>query len=166
MEELHFKSLFVQNLHPTTSHHLGVMACPETLTSRQLREMATRGFTKQKQTTPLELEGAPGTKPHESDTSASEPYQPPTERGKSLSNPNQGYSQKSWFDRKNQPRDGANRRFSDSYQTQRPFNQWKGSRSYRNREPDRREPRNCSFSERPHKTPMGMDGDSNVPVES
>lgn len=44
-EELHFKSLFVQNLHPTISHHLGVMACPETLTSRQRREMATKGFT-------------------------------------------------------------------------------------------------------------------------
>lgn len=27
-EDLNFKSLFVQNLHPTTSHHVGVAACP------------------------------------------------------------------------------------------------------------------------------------------
>ncbi|CAJ1066406.1 hypothetical protein NFI96_006847 [Xyrichtys novacula] len=49
-EDLNFKTLFVQNLHPTTSHHLGVLACPNTSTSRQLRELAVKGFAKQRQT--------------------------------------------------------------------------------------------------------------------
>lgn len=47
-EDLNFKSLFVQNLHHTTSHHLGVAACPRTLTSRALRDLALKGFAKQK----------------------------------------------------------------------------------------------------------------------
>uniref|UniRef100_A0A671Y0Q9 Uncharacterized protein n=1 Tax=Sparus aurata TaxID=8175 RepID=A0A671Y0Q9_SPAAU len=109
-EELHFKSLFVQNLHPTTSHHLGVMACPDTLNSRQLREMATKGFNKQKQalikstetnilsvsskTPPLELEGAPGAESREPATTSSKSYQPPTEREYTRSDSGQKYSQK------------------------------------------------------------------------
>ena len=49
MEEDHnFKTLFVENLHPHTSHHLGVSACPRTLSSSQLRELAAKGFAKQK----------------------------------------------------------------------------------------------------------------------
>ena len=48
-EDLHFKSLFVQNLHPSTSHYLGVSACPRSLSSRQLRELALRGFLKLQQ---------------------------------------------------------------------------------------------------------------------
>lgn len=83
-EELHFKSLFVQNLHSKTRHHLGVKACPETLTSRQLHKVATKGLTKQRQildkstetntlgvstkSPPLGLEGAPGVEPRKSTT--------------------------------------------------------------------------------------------------
>uniref|UniRef100_A0A3B1IH95 Uncharacterized protein n=1 Tax=Astyanax mexicanus TaxID=7994 RepID=A0A3B1IH95_ASTMX len=48
-EDENFKVLFVQNLHPSTSHHLGVSACPRTLTSRQLRDLALRGFAKVQQ---------------------------------------------------------------------------------------------------------------------
>uniref|UniRef100_A0A3B4XL16 Uncharacterized protein n=1 Tax=Seriola lalandi dorsalis TaxID=1841481 RepID=A0A3B4XL16_SERLL len=75
-EDLNFKTLFVQNLHPGTSCHLGVMANPYTSTIQQLRELATLGFAKQKQShskqsepnivltlnanaPPMELEGAP-----------------------------------------------------------------------------------------------------------
>lgn len=76
-EDLNFKSLFIQNLHPTTSHHLGVAACPRSSTN--LRELALKGFAKQKQTMTkhtepntilsldakdLELEGASGGNPH------------------------------------------------------------------------------------------------------
>uniref|UniRef100_A0A3B1KJ75 Retrotransposon gag domain-containing protein n=1 Tax=Astyanax mexicanus TaxID=7994 RepID=A0A3B1KJ75_ASTMX len=45
-EEEVFKTLFVRNLHPSTSHSFGVAACPHTLTSRQLRDLALRGFAK------------------------------------------------------------------------------------------------------------------------
>ncbi|XP_049324760.1 uncharacterized protein LOC125784857 [Astyanax mexicanus] len=45
-EEEVFKTLFVRNLHPSTSHFFGVAACPRTLTSRQLRDLALRGFAK------------------------------------------------------------------------------------------------------------------------
>ncbi|KAL6469078.1 hypothetical protein MHYP_G00226020 [Metynnis hypsauchen] len=45
-EDLHFKTLFVRNLHPTTSHYLGIAACPQTLSSRQLRDLALKGFAK------------------------------------------------------------------------------------------------------------------------
>lgn len=55
-EDQDFKALFVQNLHPTVSHHLGVAACPKTLTSRQLRELAVKGFAKQKQITAKKAE--------------------------------------------------------------------------------------------------------------
>ncbi|XP_036067098.1 uncharacterized protein LOC118598486 [Oryzias melastigma] len=75
-EDLNFKSLFLQNLHPGTSHHLGVFANPHTATINYLRELAALGFQKQKQSNPksseptvlvtataepssLELEGAP-----------------------------------------------------------------------------------------------------------
>uniref|UniRef100_A0A3B3C670 Uncharacterized protein n=1 Tax=Oryzias melastigma TaxID=30732 RepID=A0A3B3C670_ORYME len=75
-EDLNFKSLFLQNLHPGTSHHLGVFANPHTATINYLRELAALGFQKQKQFNPksseptvlvtataepssLELEGAP-----------------------------------------------------------------------------------------------------------
>uniref|UniRef100_A0A3B3C8D9 Uncharacterized protein n=1 Tax=Oryzias melastigma TaxID=30732 RepID=A0A3B3C8D9_ORYME len=75
-EDLNFKSLFLQNLHPGTSHHLGVFVNPHTATINYLRELAALGFQKQKQSNPksseptvlvtataepptLELEGAP-----------------------------------------------------------------------------------------------------------
>ncbi|KAL7882335.1 hypothetical protein AOLI_G00091840 [Acnodon oligacanthus] len=45
-EDLHFKTLFVHNLHPTTSNYLGITACPQTLSSRQLRDLALKGFAK------------------------------------------------------------------------------------------------------------------------
>ena len=48
-EDIHFKSLFIQNLHPVTSHHLGVMANPRTATILQLREWATLSFQKHRQ---------------------------------------------------------------------------------------------------------------------
>uniref|UniRef100_A0A671U1B6 Uncharacterized protein n=1 Tax=Sparus aurata TaxID=8175 RepID=A0A671U1B6_SPAAU len=163
-EELHFKSLFVQNLHPTTSHHLGVMACPDTLNSRQLREMATKGFNKQKQalikstetnilsvsskTPPLELEGAPGAESREPATAFSKSYQPPTEREYTRSDSGQKYSQKPRSANYDQSRGEFNYRSSDSHDTRRPFKQWKGHRSYNNRENDKRESRNYGFSEK------------------
>ncbi|KAI4878795.1 hypothetical protein NFI96_009236 [Prochilodus magdalenae] len=55
-EDLHFKSLFVQNLHPNTSHFLGVAACPRTLNSKQLHDLAIRGFAKYQQTTNKRVE--------------------------------------------------------------------------------------------------------------
>ena len=75
-EDINFKSLFVRNLHPTTSQPLGIGACPRTMSSSQLREMAMKGFTKNRQAphkqveaktvfdlgasgAVLELEGAP-----------------------------------------------------------------------------------------------------------
>uniref|UniRef100_A0A671WJS1 Uncharacterized protein n=1 Tax=Sparus aurata TaxID=8175 RepID=A0A671WJS1_SPAAU len=168
-EELHFKSLFVQNLHPSTSHHLGVMACPETLTSRQLREMATKGFNKQRQALvktpetnilsvsskgpPLELEGAPNAEPPESAATSSKFPKPPIDRGYSRSDSDQRHPQKPRFAGYDHPRGGSNYRFSDSRDTRRPFNQWKGNRSYNNREPDRREPRNYGFNETRHQNP-------------
>ncbi len=30
-EELNFKTLFLRNLHPGISHHLGILACPRTM---------------------------------------------------------------------------------------------------------------------------------------
>ena len=86
------------------------MACPETLSSQQLREMATKGFNKQKQalvkstetnilgvsskTPPLELEGAPGAESCEPATTSSKSYQPATEREYTRCDSGQKYSQK------------------------------------------------------------------------
>ncbi|XP_051965510.1 uncharacterized protein LOC127631438, partial [Xyrauchen texanus] len=47
-EDLNFKTLFLRNLHPTVSHHLGVLACPRSMTTQQLRDLAHKAFTKQK----------------------------------------------------------------------------------------------------------------------
>uniref|UniRef100_A0A672Z396 Uncharacterized protein n=1 Tax=Sphaeramia orbicularis TaxID=375764 RepID=A0A672Z396_9TELE len=47
-EDPSFKALFVENLHPNTSHQLGVAACPKTLNSSQLRDLAAKGFAKLK----------------------------------------------------------------------------------------------------------------------
>ena len=77
-EDINFKTLFIRNLHPATSQPLGIGACPRTMSSPQLREMAVKGFTKTRQAPPrqgeaktvfsvntssadLELEGAPRT---------------------------------------------------------------------------------------------------------
>uniref|UniRef100_A0A667WI55 Retrotransposon gag domain-containing protein n=1 Tax=Myripristis murdjan TaxID=586833 RepID=A0A667WI55_9TELE len=48
-EDANFKTLFLRNLHPTVNHFLGVMACPRTMTSLQLRDLALKAFNKQRQ---------------------------------------------------------------------------------------------------------------------
>lgn len=50
-EDFNFRTLFLRNLHPSVSHHLGVMACPHTMTTRQLRDLVHKAFGKQKATT-------------------------------------------------------------------------------------------------------------------
>ncbi|XP_048013183.1 uncharacterized protein LOC125246283 [Megalobrama amblycephala] len=47
-EELNFKTLFLRNLHPGVSHHLGVLACPRTMSAQQLRDLAHKAYCKQK----------------------------------------------------------------------------------------------------------------------
>uniref|UniRef100_A0A673M8X4 Uncharacterized protein n=1 Tax=Sinocyclocheilus rhinocerous TaxID=307959 RepID=A0A673M8X4_9TELE len=47
-EDVNFKSLFVRNLHPGVSHHLGVMACPRSMTIQQLRDLTQKAYNKQK----------------------------------------------------------------------------------------------------------------------
>ncbi len=41
-DELNFKTLFLRNLHPGISHHLGVLACPRTMNTQQLRDLETK----------------------------------------------------------------------------------------------------------------------------
>lgn len=66
-EDLGFKSLFVRNLHPTTSCHLAILADPRTNPIKRLRELARHSQIKQTEAIvlnietkhlPLELEGA------------------------------------------------------------------------------------------------------------
>ncbi len=45
---MNFKSLFLRNLHPGVSHHLGVMACPRSMTIQQLRDLTQKAYNKQK----------------------------------------------------------------------------------------------------------------------
>ncbi len=47
-DELNFKTLFLRNLHPGVSHHLGVLACPWTMNAQQLRDLAQKANGKQK----------------------------------------------------------------------------------------------------------------------
>ncbi len=47
-DELNFKTLFLRNLHPGISHHLGVLACPRTMNAQQLRDLAQKPYGKQK----------------------------------------------------------------------------------------------------------------------
>ncbi len=35
-DELNYKTLFLRNLHPGISHHVGVLACPRTMNAQQL----------------------------------------------------------------------------------------------------------------------------------
>lgn len=58
-EDLNFKTLFLRNLHPGVSHHLGIMACPRSMTIQQLRDLAHKAFGKQK------MASGKGTKPPE-----------------------------------------------------------------------------------------------------
>ncbi len=47
-DELKFKTLFLRNLHPGISHHLGVLACPRTMNTQQLRDLVQKAYGKQK----------------------------------------------------------------------------------------------------------------------
>ncbi len=47
-DELSFKTLFLRNLHPGISHHLGVLACPRTMNTQQLRDLVQKAYYKQK----------------------------------------------------------------------------------------------------------------------
>ncbi len=47
-DELNFKTLFLRNLHPGISHHLGVLACPRTMNIQQLRDLVQKAYGKQK----------------------------------------------------------------------------------------------------------------------
>ncbi|XP_056120071.1 uncharacterized protein LOC130097298 [Rhinichthys klamathensis goyatoka] len=47
-EDVNFKTLFLRNLHPGLSHHLGIMACPGTMTIQQLRDLTHKAYIKQK----------------------------------------------------------------------------------------------------------------------
>ncbi len=47
-EDVNFKSLFLRYLHPGVSHHLGVMACPRSMTIQQLRDLTQKAYNKQK----------------------------------------------------------------------------------------------------------------------
>ncbi len=46
-DELNFKTLFLRNLHPGVSHHLGVLAFPRTMNAQQLRDLAQKAYGKQ-----------------------------------------------------------------------------------------------------------------------
>lgn len=47
-EDFNFRTLFLRNLHFTVSQHLGIMACPRTMTTRQLRDLAHKAYGKQR----------------------------------------------------------------------------------------------------------------------
>ncbi len=47
-DELNFKTLFLRNLHPGISHHLGVLACPRMMNTQQLRGLVQKAYYKQK----------------------------------------------------------------------------------------------------------------------
>ncbi|KAL0192559.1 hypothetical protein M9458_010855, partial [Cirrhinus mrigala] len=47
-EDTSFKSIFLQNLHPIVSHHLGILACPRSMPTQQLRDLTQKAFNKHK----------------------------------------------------------------------------------------------------------------------
>ncbi len=49
-EDTSFKSLFLQNLHPIVSHHIGITAC-HTIPIQQLRDLTQKAFNKHKAST-------------------------------------------------------------------------------------------------------------------
>ncbi len=49
-DELNFKTLFLRNLYPGISHHLGVIACPRTMNTQQLRDLVQKAYGKQNMT--------------------------------------------------------------------------------------------------------------------
>lgn len=111
-----FRTVFVQNLHPATSHHLGILANPHTASIQQLREWAALAFQKQKQaknpepntvlalnTEPghMELEGAQTRQASEAATKSSRPLKSWENQPSSLSRkPNQRHehSNSRWSD--------------------------------------------------------------------
>ncbi|KAL0170619.1 hypothetical protein M9458_035215 [Cirrhinus mrigala] len=50
-EDTNFKSIFLQNLHPIVSHHLGILACPHSMPIQQLRDLTQKAFNKHKAST-------------------------------------------------------------------------------------------------------------------
>lgn len=44
-EDFNFRTLFLRNLHPTVSHHL-VLACPRSMSTQQLRDLARKAYAK------------------------------------------------------------------------------------------------------------------------
>ncbi|KAL0182296.1 hypothetical protein M9458_021671, partial [Cirrhinus mrigala] len=50
-EDTNFKSIFLQNLHPIVSHHLGILACPHSVPIQQLRDLTQKAFNKHKAST-------------------------------------------------------------------------------------------------------------------
>ncbi|KAL0159100.1 hypothetical protein M9458_047176, partial [Cirrhinus mrigala] len=50
-EDTSFKSIFLQNLHPIVSHHLGILACPHSMPIQQLRDLTQKAFNKHKAST-------------------------------------------------------------------------------------------------------------------
>ncbi|KAL0147883.1 hypothetical protein M9458_056804 [Cirrhinus mrigala] len=50
-EDTSFKSLFLQNLHPLVSHHLGILACPHSMPIQQLCDLTQKAFKKHKAST-------------------------------------------------------------------------------------------------------------------
>ncbi len=47
-DELNFKTLFLRNLHPGISHHLGVLACPRTMNTQQFARLGAKGLLQTK----------------------------------------------------------------------------------------------------------------------
>ena len=47
-DDINFKTLFLRNLHPSQSSHLGVLVCPRTMSIQQLRDLAHKAYIKQK----------------------------------------------------------------------------------------------------------------------
>uniref|UniRef100_A0A673K3E5 Uncharacterized protein n=1 Tax=Sinocyclocheilus rhinocerous TaxID=307959 RepID=A0A673K3E5_9TELE len=47
-DDVNFKSLFLRNRVSQVSHHLGVMACPRSMTIQQLRDLTQKAYNKQK----------------------------------------------------------------------------------------------------------------------
>ncbi|KAK2847587.1 hypothetical protein Q5P01_010586 [Channa striata] len=51
-EDLNFKTLFIKNLHPATSTHVGIAANPRNSTSQHLRELVSVGLAKHREAHP------------------------------------------------------------------------------------------------------------------
>uniref|UniRef100_A0A3B4XT43 Uncharacterized protein n=1 Tax=Seriola lalandi dorsalis TaxID=1841481 RepID=A0A3B4XT43_SERLL len=150
-EDLNFKTLFVQNLHPGTSRHLGVLANPCTSTSQRLRELASLGFAKQMQShtkqaepanifslstksLPRELEGAPGATLHGSGARPSKTYWPAKQQKHFLPQPTYGDHKSSrphWSDKgQRHSRFKSNFCASNPHRSRFPPNQWENRKAF------------------------------------